>query len=85
MASIGLILLVGLVKKNGILPSTSPCTPTRAQPVGTGSDPSSVPPLFRPILMTTLAALFGAVPSTLAFGDWRVELREPLGVLSWAA
>jgi len=34
---------------------------------------------FRPILMTTLAALFGAVPLALAFGTG-AELRQPLGV-----
>ncbi|WP_286790301.1 MULTISPECIES: efflux RND transporter permease subunit [unclassified Pseudomonas] len=80
MALIGLILLIGIVKKNGILLIDFAL---QAQ-----SDQGLAPreaihqaclTRFRPILMTTLAALFGAVPLVLAFGTG-AELRQPLGV-----
>lgn len=81
MALIGLILLIGLVKKNGILLIDFAL---HAQRHGNLSARDAIHAAclarFRPILMTTLAALFGAVPLMLAFGTG-AELREPLGVV----
>ncbi|MGM3390156.1 efflux RND transporter permease subunit [Stutzerimonas stutzeri] len=80
MALIGLILLIGIVKKNGILLIDFAL---HAQRVGGLSPREAIHQAcltrFRPILMTTLAALLGAVPLMLAFGTG-AELREPLGV-----
>ena len=80
IAMIGLILLIGLVKKNGIMlidfalsaERRDGCTPLEAIR-------AAALERFRPILMTTLAALFGALP--LAFGSGPgSELRRPLGI-----
>nr|WP_288257450.1 multidrug efflux RND transporter permease subunit [uncultured Pseudomonas sp.] len=80
MALIGLILLIGIVKKNGILLIDFAL---HAQRVGGLSPREAIHQAcltrFRPILMTTLAALLGAVPLMMAFGTG-AELREPLGV-----
>ncbi|UQY33493.1 multidrug efflux RND transporter permease subunit [Pseudomonas fulva] len=80
MALIGLILLIGIVKKNGILLIDFALHAQRVE----GLSPreaihQACLTRFRPILMTTLAALLGAVPLMLAFGTG-AELREPLGV-----
>jgi len=80
MALIGLILLIGIVKKNGILLIDFAL---HAQRVDGLSPRDAIHQAcltrFRPILMTTLAALLGAVPLMMAFGTG-AELREPLGV-----
>jgi HAE1 family hydrophobic/amphiphilic exporter-1 len=80
MALIGLILLIGIVKKNGILLIDFAL---QAQRDGKTSAREAIHQAcmtrFRPILMTTLAALFGAIPLILAFGTGS-ELRQPLGV-----
>ncbi|SFW39230.1 hydrophobic/amphiphilic exporter-1, HAE1 family [Pseudomonas sp. NFACC19-2] len=80
MALIGLILLIGIVKKNGILLIDFAL---HAQRVDGLSPREAIHQAcltrFRPILMTTLAALLGAVPLMMAFGTG-AELREPLGV-----
>ena len=80
MALIGLILLIGIVKKNGILLIDFALHAQRVE----GLSPreaihQACLTRFRPILMTTLAALLGAVPLMMAFGTG-AELREPLGV-----
>jgi multidrug efflux pump len=79
IAVIGIILLIGLVKKNGIMMIDFALEAERRQ---------KLPPIaairqaallrFRPILMTTLAALFGALPLMLSSGSG-AELRQPLG------
>jgi multidrug efflux pump len=80
IALIGVILLMGIVKKNAIMLVDFALEHERQQ--GMGSEASILAACrdrFRPILMTTLAALFGAVP--LAFGTGTgAEMRQPLGV-----
>lgn len=80
MALIGLILLIGIVKKNGILIVDFALAAQREQRL-TPEEAVRQACLarFRPIIMTTLAALLGAVPLMLAFGTG-AELRQPLGV-----
>jgi multidrug efflux pump len=80
MALIGIILLIGIVKKNAIMMIDFALEAERKE---------GKPPLdaiyeacllrFRPIMMTTFAALFGAVPLALGSGTGS-ELRRPLGV-----
>ena len=80
MALIGLVLLIGIVKKNGILMIDFALEAQRK---------GGLPPeeaifqacitRFRPIIMTTLAALLGALPLMLGFGTG-AELRQPLGI-----
>ncbi|WP_350403693.1 multidrug efflux RND transporter permease subunit [Pseudomonas sp. W17] len=80
MALIGLVLLIGIVKKNGILMIDFALEAQRH---------GGLPPeeaiyqacitRFRPIIMTTLAALLGALPLMLGYGAG-AELRQPLGI-----
>lgn len=80
IALIGVLLLCGLVKKNAILMIDFALTAERE---------CRMPPKeailtacrlrFRPIMMTTLAAMFGAVPLAIGQGDG-AELRQPLGI-----
>ena len=80
MALIGLVLLIGIVKKNGILMIDFALDAQRNR---------GLPPeeaifqacitRFRPIIMTTLAALLGALPLMLGYGTG-AELRQPLGI-----
>ncbi len=80
IAFIGIILLIGIVKKNGIMLVDFAIHAERDDGM-TPRDAIYAACLerFRPILMTTLAALFGAMP--IAFGEGvGAELRRPLGV-----
>ena len=80
MAFIGIILLIGLVKKNAIMMIDFALVAQRTENK-TPFDAIKQACLhrFRPIMMTTMAALLGAVP--LAFGSGTgSELRQPLGV-----
>jgi multidrug efflux pump len=80
IAFIGIILLIGIVKKNGIMLVDFALEAERMR---------GLPPeraiheaclaRFRPILMTTLAAMLGALPLVLATGPG-TELRRPLGI-----
>jgi hydrophobic/amphiphilic exporter-1 (mainly G- bacteria), HAE1 family len=80
IALIGIILLIGIVKKNAIMMIDFAIEAEREQ---------GLPPeqaiyqacvlRFRPIMMTTLAALFGAVPLAVG-GGIGAELRQPLGI-----
>jgi len=77
---IGLVLLIGIVKKNAIMMIDFAIEAER----GEGKPPQEAIHQaallrFRPILMTTLAALAAAVPLMLSFGDG-AELRRPLGL-----
>jgi multidrug efflux pump len=77
---IGIILLIGIVKKNAIMMIDFAIDAERNE----GKSPrdaifQAAVLRFRPILMTTLAALFAAVPLMLGFGEG-AELRRPLGV-----
>ena len=80
IAIIGLILLIGIVKKNAIMMIDFALDAERNE----GKSPreaihQAALLRFRPILMTTLAALFGALPLMLGWGEGS-ELRHPLGV-----
>jgi multidrug efflux pump len=80
IAFIGVILLIGIVKKNAIMMIDFALDVERRE---------HVPPAeaiyracvmrFRPIMMTTLAAMFGALPLAIGAGDG-AELRRPLGI-----
>ncbi|RYF32849.1 MAG: multidrug transporter subunit MdtC, partial [Comamonadaceae bacterium] len=77
---IGIILLIGIVKKNAIMMIDFAIDAERNQ----GKSPveaihQAALLRFRPILMTTLAALFAAVPLMLGWGEGS-ELRQPLGL-----
>jgi multidrug efflux pump len=77
---IGVVLLIGLVKKNAILMIDFALQAERGEGKNTEEAIFEACMLrFRPILMTTMAALFGAIP--LAFGTGTgSELRRPLGI-----
>ncbi|WP_294391152.1 efflux RND transporter permease subunit [uncultured Sphingomonas sp.] len=80
IALIGLILLIGIVKKNAILIIDFALDAERSRglsPVAAIREASLL--RFRPILMTTLAAAFGALPLAIGFGEG-AELRRPLGI-----
>jgi multidrug efflux pump len=80
MSLIGIILLIGIVKKNAIMMIDFALDAERSEGKKPGDAIFEAALLrFRPIMMTTFAALFGAVP--LAFGSGAgSELRRPLGV-----
>jgi multidrug efflux pump len=80
MAVIGVLLLIGIVKKNAIIMIDFALELERHE----GAKPEEAIyraslMRFRPILMTTLAALFGGLPLALGAGNG-AELRQPLGV-----
>jgi multidrug efflux pump len=80
IALIGIILLVGIVKKNGILMIDFALMAERVD--GKSSKDAIFQACllrFRPILMTTLAAMLGAMPLVLGRGTGS-ELRRPLGI-----
>jgi multidrug efflux pump len=80
IALIGVILLMGIVKKNGIMMVDFALEHERAHGLGPeAAILAACRERFRPILMTTLAALFGAVPLALGTGAGS-ELRAPLGI-----
>jgi multidrug efflux pump len=80
ISMIGIILLIGIVKKNGIMIVDFAIEQERSHGLAPSEAIKQACLLrFRPIMMTTLAALFGALP--LAFGTGPgSELRMPLGV-----
>ncbi|KAB8307329.1 multidrug transporter subunit MdtC [Erwinia endophytica] len=80
IALIGILLLVGIVKKNAIMMVDFALEAQRTRNL-TARDAIFQASLlrFRPIMMTTLAALFGALPLALTSGDG-AELRQPLGI-----
>ena len=81
IAVIGIILLIGLVKKNGIMMVDFALEAEREQGMKPRQAIHQAALLrFRPILMTTLAALFAAIPMMLASGSG-AELRQPLGLV----
>ncbi|SEB84648.1 efflux RND transporter permease subunit [Bradyrhizobium erythrophlei] len=80
MALIGVILLIGIVKKNAIMMIDFALDAERRR----GLEPLEAIKeacllRFRPIMMTTMAALLGAVPLAIGMGDGG-ELRQPLGI-----
>jgi multidrug efflux pump len=81
IAVIGIVLLIGLVKKNGIMMVDFALDAQRRLGLSPQEAIRRAALLrFRPILMTTLAALFGALPLMLAGGSG-AELRQPLGIV----
>ncbi|QXL85006.1 efflux RND transporter permease subunit [Comamonas sp. NLF-1-9] len=77
---IGLVLLIGIVKKNAIMMIDFAIDAERGQGLDASAAIHQAALLrFRPILMTTLAALAAAVPLMLSWGDG-AELRRPLGI-----
>jgi multidrug efflux pump len=80
IAMIGVLLLIGIVKKNAIMMIDVALERERRE----GLEPAvaiheAALLRFRPILMTTMAAILGALPLALGFGDG-AELRRPLGI-----
>jgi HAE1 family hydrophobic/amphiphilic exporter-1 len=80
MALIGVVLLIGIVKKNGILMVDFALERQRKH----GLTPreaiyAACLARFRPIVMTTIAAMLGAIPLMLSLGIGS-ELRQPLGI-----
>src|SRR5215475_1616492 len=79
IALVGIILLIGIVKKNGIMMIDFALDAERKQ--GLSAEQSIYQACllrFRPIMMTTMAALLGGVPLMLSAGAGS-ELRKPLG------
>ncbi len=80
IAFIGIILLIGIVKKNAILIIDFALDAERSRGLSAAEAIREASILrFRPILMTTLAAALGALPLAIGFGDG-AELRRPLGI-----
>ena len=80
MALLGVILLIGIVKKNAIMMIDFALDSERS--LGLSSREAIYQAClkrFRPIIMTTMAAMFGAVPLAIGFGEG-AELRRPLGI-----
>jgi multidrug efflux pump len=80
MALIGVILLIGIVKKNAIMMIDFALDAERRE--GLNSREAIYQAClkrFRPIMMTTMAAMFGALPLAIGFGEG-AELRRPLGI-----
>src|SRR5215470_4670395 len=79
IALIGVILLIGIVKKNAILMIDFALQAERGGMSASEAIRSACLLRFRPILMTTLAAAVGALPLALGIGEG-AELRQPLGM-----
>jgi multidrug efflux pump len=77
---IGVILLIGIVKKNAILMIDFALDAKRSRNANARAAIFQACMLrFRPIMMTTMVAIAGAVPLALSFGDG-AEIRRPLGI-----
>jgi multidrug efflux pump len=80
IGAIGVILLIGIVKKNAIMMIDFALDAERQRGLSSRDAIYEACLMrFRPIMMTTLAALFGAVPLMIGFGEGS-ELRQPLGI-----
>ena len=80
IALIGVFLLIGIVKKNAILIIDFAIQAERARGLtATQAVREACLLRFRPILMTTMAAILGALPLAIGFGEG-AELRRPLGI-----
>ena len=79
-AFVGMIMLIGIVKKNAIMMIDFALH--RERDGGADAETAIVEAAlirFRPIMMTTMAALFGALPLMIGFGEGS-EFRQPLGI-----
>ena len=79
IALIGIILLIGIVKKNAIMMIDLRWMPSALRASRRAGHFEAGLLRFRPIMMTTLAALFGALPLAMGTGVGS-ELRRPLGI-----
>src|SRR5262249_44987810 len=79
IALVGVILLIGIVKKNAILMIDFALQAERGGMDAAQAIRSACLLRFRPILMTTLAAAMGALPLAVGIGEG-AELRQPLGI-----
>jgi HAE1 family hydrophobic/amphiphilic exporter-1 len=79
MALLAVVLLIGIVKKNGILLVDFALDRQRAGASPREAIHEACLARFRPILMTTVAAMLGAIPLMLGYGTG-AELRQPLGI-----
>ncbi|MDO9058253.1 MAG: efflux RND transporter permease subunit, partial [Bradyrhizobium sp.] len=80
IAFVGIILLIGIVKKNGIMMVDFALDAERTRGLSSADAIfEACRARFRPILMTTLAALFAAIPLVIATGPG-TDLRRPLGI-----
>ena len=80
IAFVGIILLIGIVKKNGIMMVDFALDAERQRGLSSAEAIfEACSARFRPILMTTLAALFAGIPLVIATGPG-TELRRPLGI-----
>ena len=80
IALIGVILLIGIVKKNAIMMIDFALEAERTQGLSPREAIFQACMLrFRPIMMTTFAAILGALPLALSFGEGG-EIRRPLGI-----
>ncbi len=80
IALIGVILLIGIVKKNAIMMIDFALEAERSRGLsGREAIFEAAMTRFRPIMMTTFAALFGAIPLAIGWGEGS-ELRRPLGI-----
>ena len=80
IALIGVILLIGIVKKNAILMIDFALDAERARGLAPREAIHEASMMrFRPIMMTTMAAMLGAIPLAIGAGDG-AELRRPLGI-----
>jgi multidrug efflux pump len=80
MALIGVILLIGIVKKNAIMMIDFALDAERKRGLSSLDAIHEACMLrFRPIMMTTMAAMLGALPLAIGMGDGG-ELRQPLGI-----
>jgi multidrug efflux pump len=80
IALIGVLLLIGIVKKNAIMMIDFAIDAERNEGLSPRDAIFKACQLrFRPILMTTMAAILGAIPLAVGYGDG-AELRQPLGI-----
>jgi multidrug efflux pump len=79
MALIGVILLIGIVKKNAIMMIDFALDAERSGLSSREAIYQACLKRFRPIMMTTMAAMLGALPLAIGFGEGS-ELRRPLGI-----
>ncbi|MBS0591495.1 MAG: multidrug efflux RND transporter permease subunit [Proteobacteria bacterium] len=80
IAFIGVILLIGIVKKNAIMMIDFALVAEREQGLSSRDAVFQACKLrFRPIMMTTMAAMLGALPLAIGFGEGS-EMRKPLGI-----
>ena len=80
IALIGIVLLMGIVKKNAIMMIDFALDAERGEGLSSRTAIYQASVMrFRPIMMTTMAAMFGALPLAIGFGEGS-EMRRPLGI-----